>query len=164
LRSSPATANSCDAVHLSRPDRDGQIRAMREALAESALAPEAIGYINAHGTATAVGDVVEAKPSTRCSAAWRRACPSARRNRCTAISWAAPARWSSPPRCYRSCTAGCRRRRFLEQPDPACRLRQRAAARRAHGRAARGDVEFVSPSAARTWCWWRSAPRPSSAL
>jgi 3-oxoacyl-[acyl-carrier-protein] synthase II len=51
--------NSCDAVHMSKPDRDGQVRAMREALAESGLAPEAIGYINAHGTATIVGDVVE---------------------------------------------------------------------------------------------------------
>jgi 3-oxoacyl-[acyl-carrier-protein] synthase II len=51
--------NSCDAVHMSRPDRDGQIRAMKEALAEARLAPQDIGYINAHGTATAVGDVVE---------------------------------------------------------------------------------------------------------
>lgn len=53
--------NSCDAVHMSRPDRDGQIRAMREALAESGLPNEAIGYVNAHGTATLVGDVVEAE-------------------------------------------------------------------------------------------------------
>jgi 3-oxoacyl-(acyl-carrier-protein) synthase len=44
---------------MSKPDRDGQVRAMREALAEAGLAPEAIGYINAHGTATIVGDVVE---------------------------------------------------------------------------------------------------------
>src|SRR5207237_548977 len=50
-----------DAVHMSRPDRDGQIRAMQEALDESGLAPADIGYINAHGTATAVGDVVEAE-------------------------------------------------------------------------------------------------------
>ena len=53
--------NSCDAVHMSRPDRGGQIRAMRAALDESGLAPMDIGYINAHGTATAVGDVVEAE-------------------------------------------------------------------------------------------------------
>jgi 3-oxoacyl-[acyl-carrier-protein] synthase II len=53
--------NSCDAVHMSRPDRAGQTRAMREALDESGLAPSDIGYINAHGTATAVGDVVEAQ-------------------------------------------------------------------------------------------------------
>ena len=53
--------NSCDAVHMSRPDRDGQIRAMKEALAEARLSPHDVGYINAHGTATAVGDVVEAE-------------------------------------------------------------------------------------------------------
>jgi 3-oxoacyl-[acyl-carrier-protein] synthase II len=53
--------NSCDAVHMSRPDRDGQIRAMKEALSEARLSPEDVGYINAHGTATAVGDVVEAE-------------------------------------------------------------------------------------------------------
>ena len=46
---------------MSRPDRDGQVRAMREALAESGVSPGDIGYINAHGTATAVGDVVEAE-------------------------------------------------------------------------------------------------------
>ncbi|MEW6690847.1 MAG: beta-ketoacyl-[acyl-carrier-protein] synthase family protein, partial [Pseudomonadota bacterium] len=51
--------NSCDAVHMSKPDRDGQVRAMQEALAESGIAPGDIGYINAHGTATIVGDVVE---------------------------------------------------------------------------------------------------------
>jgi 3-oxoacyl-[acyl-carrier-protein] synthase II len=51
--------NTCDATHISRPDRDGQVRAMREALHEAQLEPSAIGYINAHGTATAVGDVVE---------------------------------------------------------------------------------------------------------
>jgi 3-oxoacyl-[acyl-carrier-protein] synthase II len=51
--------NSCDAVHMSKPDRDGQLRAMREALAESGLAPVDIGYVNAHGTATVVGDSIE---------------------------------------------------------------------------------------------------------
>src|SRR4051812_16953360 len=53
--------NSCDAAHMSRPDRDGQVRAMNEALAESALQPRDVGYINAHGTATMVGDTVEAE-------------------------------------------------------------------------------------------------------
>ena len=51
--------NTCDATHMSKPDRDGQVRAMTQALAESGLAPDDIGYINAHGTATIVGDVVE---------------------------------------------------------------------------------------------------------
>jgi 3-oxoacyl-[acyl-carrier-protein] synthase II len=51
--------NSCDAVHMSKPDRDGQVRAMREALAESGVAPDDVGYVNAHGTATVVGDTIE---------------------------------------------------------------------------------------------------------
>jgi 3-oxoacyl-[acyl-carrier-protein] synthase II len=53
--------STCDAVHMSRPDRDGQVRAMNQALNEAQLAPQDIAYINAHGTATAVGDVVEAE-------------------------------------------------------------------------------------------------------
>jgi 3-oxoacyl-[acyl-carrier-protein] synthase II len=51
--------NSCDAVHMSKPDRDGQVRAMRQALGESGISAADVGYINAHGTATIVGDVVE---------------------------------------------------------------------------------------------------------
>jgi 3-oxoacyl-(acyl-carrier-protein) synthase len=52
--------NTSDAVHISRPDAAGQVRAMREALAEAGIEPGGVGYVNAHGTATAVGDVVEA--------------------------------------------------------------------------------------------------------
>lgn len=50
---------SCDASHMTKPDRDGQVRAMQQALVRSALVPAQIGYCNAHGTATRVGDVVE---------------------------------------------------------------------------------------------------------
>jgi 3-oxoacyl-(acyl-carrier-protein) synthase len=53
--------HSVDAVHLSRPDAAGQVRAMRAALRDAGLQPQDIGYINAHGTATEVGDAVEAE-------------------------------------------------------------------------------------------------------
>ena len=52
--------HSVDAVHLSRPDAAGQARAMASALSDAGLAPADIGYVNAHGTATEVGDAVEA--------------------------------------------------------------------------------------------------------
>jgi len=48
-----------DAAHLTKPDATGQATAMRAALVDAGLEPSAIGYINAHGTATAVGDVTE---------------------------------------------------------------------------------------------------------
>ena len=51
--------NAADANHISKPDAGGQTRAMIAALSEAALGPCDIGYINAHGTATLVGDVVE---------------------------------------------------------------------------------------------------------
>ena len=114
--------NSCDAVHMSRPDRDGQVRAMREALGEAQLSPEDIGYINAHGTATSVGDVVEAEAINAVFG------PAAREVRVSstkslhghllggsgALEFAAALlalEGTVPP-------TG-----FLEQPDPACALR-----------------------------------------
>jgi 3-oxoacyl-[acyl-carrier-protein] synthase II len=50
---------SCDATHLTKPDAAGQQAAIRNALAVAGLAPRDIGYCNAHGTATKIGDVVE---------------------------------------------------------------------------------------------------------
>ena len=43
---------SADAGHITQPSAEGAVRAMRAALRDGSLAPEQIGYINAHGTAT----------------------------------------------------------------------------------------------------------------
>ncbi|MGP1628422.1 MAG: beta-ketoacyl-[acyl-carrier-protein] synthase family protein [Giesbergeria sp.] len=50
---------SSDAQHLTAPSVDGQAHAMEQALQEAGLAPEQIQYLNAHGTATDAGDVIE---------------------------------------------------------------------------------------------------------
>jgi nodulation protein E len=50
-----------DAHHLTQPTVDGPARAMRGALREAGMAPEEVGYINAHGTGTAGNDPVETK-------------------------------------------------------------------------------------------------------
>lgn len=52
---------SNDATHLTKPDAAGQARALRGALREAGLAPADVGYCNAHGTATKIGDMVEAE-------------------------------------------------------------------------------------------------------
>lgn len=117
--------NSCDAVHMSKPDRDGQVRALREALAESGVEPSAIGYINAHGTATIVGDVVEAEAVS-------------------AVFGEESVRVSSTKSMHGHLLGGAGALEFaaallplvqgivpptawLEQPDPACRIRHVAA-------------------------------------
>lgn len=53
--------NTTDAGHITQPDAGGQARAMRQALTMAALNPEQIQAINAHGTGTLVGDVVETR-------------------------------------------------------------------------------------------------------
>lgn len=53
--------SSSDAQHLTLPSSEGQYRAIRMALEESGIAPAGIHYLNAHGTATEAGDVVESE-------------------------------------------------------------------------------------------------------
>jgi len=52
---------SGDAFHITKPSEDGNggFRAMEMALHESKLNSEDIGYVNAHGTSTQVGDTIE---------------------------------------------------------------------------------------------------------
>jgi nodulation protein E len=52
---------SSDASHLTQPTVEGPSRAMRDALRMAGLAPEQIGYINAHGTGTPGNDPVETR-------------------------------------------------------------------------------------------------------
>ena len=50
-----------DAYHMTQPhpEADGAVRAMIAALADAGMGPEAVGYVNAHGTSTPPNDRIE---------------------------------------------------------------------------------------------------------
>lgn len=56
---------NCDGLHVTQPNPETMQVAMRLALEDAELAPEAIGYVNAHGTATDHGDVAESHATAR---------------------------------------------------------------------------------------------------
>ncbi|MDP9191869.1 MAG: beta-ketoacyl-[acyl-carrier-protein] synthase family protein [Acidobacteriota bacterium] len=56
---------SADAGDWVAPRPDGMRRSMEEALRDADLPAEAIGYVNAHGTGTGIGDAAEAEATAR---------------------------------------------------------------------------------------------------
>jgi 3-oxoacyl-[acyl-carrier-protein] synthase II len=52
---------SGDAYHITQPSEggDGAFRVMRKTMADAKIEPKQVGYVNAHGTSTQIGDAVE---------------------------------------------------------------------------------------------------------
>jgi len=50
---------NCDGRHMTSPNADAMEETMRLALADAGIEPEEVDYVNAHGTATEVGDIAE---------------------------------------------------------------------------------------------------------
>jgi 3-oxoacyl-[acyl-carrier-protein] synthase II len=54
---------NCDGTHVTSPSVSGMAGAMRLALSDARIGADAIDYVNAHGTATELGDIAESLAS-----------------------------------------------------------------------------------------------------
>ncbi len=54
-------STNSNGVHITQPHAPTMAQVMKEALQEAKVLPEAVGYINAHATATDLGDIVESQ-------------------------------------------------------------------------------------------------------
>lgn len=52
-------ATNTDGTHITNPNKDMMAEVMREAIKNANISADAIGYVNAHGTATINGDIAE---------------------------------------------------------------------------------------------------------
>jgi 3-oxoacyl-[acyl-carrier-protein] synthase II len=52
---------NCDGRHMTNPDPGGMEDVMRLALADAGIGTDEVDYVNAHGTATEVGDIAESR-------------------------------------------------------------------------------------------------------
>ncbi len=52
---------TADAHHITMPTLEGPVRAIRQAISDARIDAEHVGYVNAHGTATAANDAMESK-------------------------------------------------------------------------------------------------------
>ncbi len=52
---------TADAAHITQPGLEAPVAALRAALAQAGLTPEAVDYVNAHGTGTRLNDATETK-------------------------------------------------------------------------------------------------------
>lgn len=54
-------ATSCDGSHITTPSKDGMMQVMETSLEDAAIESDKVEYINAHATATEMGDIAESQ-------------------------------------------------------------------------------------------------------
>ena len=98
---------SADACHVTQPSAEGAARAIRSALRDGGLAPEQVGYINAHGTATEANDRMEAAAIHAVFGGHAAGCRSVPPSPCTGTRWARREPSKRSLRCWPCAMACC---------------------------------------------------------
>jgi thioester reductase-like protein len=76
VRGSAVNNDGARRVGFTAPSEEGQAEVVAEALAVAGVTPDSIGYVEAHGTATPIGDLIEVRALTRAFRSCRKeSCP-----------------------------------------------------------------------------------------
>ncbi len=59
-------ATNCEGSHVVTPSPEGMRSVMRQALSDANISPDQVDYVNAHATATEVGDIAESQATAEC--------------------------------------------------------------------------------------------------
>jgi len=82
-------ASNIDAYHATKPEFESQARCIRLALADATAEPSDVDYVNAHGTATSLGDLSETKALKKAFGAHARRLPISSNKSMIGHLWAA---------------------------------------------------------------------------
>ena len=58
-------ATNSDGIHVTKPEEETMRIVMEQALGDAGIAPQAVGYVNGHGTATEHGDIAETRATAK---------------------------------------------------------------------------------------------------
>jgi 3-oxoacyl-[acyl-carrier-protein] synthase II len=111
--------SNCGAEHLTAPDRDSEVEAMRLALSDAGSAHDAIDLVLAHGTATRRNDLVEGQAIREVFGDNGRRPAVAALKSMTGTRWAPRGR-SAPQRGLRARLGHRPATINLDAPDPSC--------------------------------------------
>jgi len=107
-------------INITQPaeNGDGAFRVMRAAIKDAKLSPDDIGYVNAHGTSTPIGDAIETRALKRVFGERAKQVPVSSTKSMTGHLLGGVVDWKRVSAYWRCATRFCRQTKQFESATP----------------------------------------------